>query len=71
MDDLGIVDRFKLHNMDERQTANARAFRADALRLAQRLNETAKDSREKSLAITALEEACMWATRAIAMNPER
>jgi hypothetical protein len=71
MDDIGLVDRFKLHQMDERATARAHAIRADCLRIAQKINESAKDSREKSNAITKLEEAAMWATRAIAMNPEK
>lgn len=71
MDDQSLLGRFKLYEMTKEQAANARAIRADALRLAQRLNLTAKDSREKSEAITNLEQFVMWANRAIAMNPEK
>ncbi len=71
MDDVSLVGRFKTYQMSEPVAARARSIRADALRLAQKLNESAKDSREKSEAITHLEDFVMWATRATAMNPEK
>lgn len=71
MDDQSLVGRFKQYQMDEPTTARVRSVRADALRLAQKLNESAKDSREKSEALTNLENFTMWATRAIAMDPAR
>lgn len=71
MDDLTLVGRFRTYDMDKQQQARSHAIRAAALRLAQLLNEAAKDSREKSEAITCLEQSVMWSTRAIAMNPAR
>lgn len=71
MDDASLLGRFRLYDMDKSAQANAQSIRADALRLAQKLNAAAKDSREKSEAMTNLEQCVMWATRAIAMHPER
>jgi hypothetical protein len=42
--------------------------RAEYKRLAETLARTLPESREKSLAITALEESLMWANAAIARN---
>jgi hypothetical protein len=44
--------------------------RAEYKRLAETLARTIPESREKSLAITALEESLMWANAAIARNQE-
>jgi hypothetical protein len=42
--------------------------RAEALKFAEKINELCPDSREKSLAITHLEDAVMWANASIARN---
>jgi hypothetical protein len=42
--------------------------RAEYKRLAETLARTLPESREKSLAVTALEESLMWANAAIARN---
>jgi hypothetical protein len=42
--------------------------RAEYKRLAETLARTLPESREKSIAITALEESLMWANAAIARN---
>lgn len=49
----------------EEQVAFQKDFREDVHALAQRLNSKVEDSREKSLALTHLEEALMWAGKAI------
>jgi hypothetical protein len=48
--------------------ARYEAIRNEGLSLAMVINGLAPDSREKSLAITAIEEAVMWANAAIARN---
>lgn len=44
--------------------------RADCLSLAETLNESLPDSREKALAITKIEEAMFWANAALARQPD-
>ena len=55
--------------MDHRCSAAAvrlqRELRADVANIAIALNADVEDSREKSLALTHLEEALMWAGKAI------
>jgi hypothetical protein len=45
-------------------------IRQDCLELANSLNRICPDSREKSLAITKLEEVMFWANSALARNPQ-
>jgi len=66
MDDL--AKRFTYHAPDEEQKQKYQYLRNAAKVLAQDINDLAPDSREKSLAITHLEEAVMWANAAIARN---
>lgn len=47
------------------QLATQKELREDLHRIAKRLNDEVMDSREKSLALTKLEEALMWAGKAI------
>lgn len=47
------------------QLATQKELREDLHRIAKRLNDEVTDSREKSLALTKLEEALMWAGKAI------
>lgn len=49
----------------EDQLAYQARLRSDISELAQDINESVEDSREKSLALTALEEALMWAGKAV------
>ena len=66
MEDLG--KRFTYYPPKGDQAVRYAAIRVDAKNLAGVIDELAPDSREKSLAITALEEAVMWANAAIARN---
>lgn len=63
-----LKKRFTYHAPKEGQLAEYEAIRAKALEFAELLNESCPDSREKSLAVTALEEAVMWANSSIARN---
>lgn len=50
------------------QSSRYEAIRAKALELAELIEASCPESREKSLANTKLEEAVMWANAAIARN---
>ena len=63
-----IENNFKYHSPDELQIDKYQAIRDLAKTLAHFIDETCPDSREKSLAITNLEQAVMWANAAIARN---
>ena len=60
--------RFTYHAPKEGQPAKYEKIRATAKKFAELLDELCPDSREKSLAITALEESIMWANASIARN---
>lgn len=60
--------RFTYHTPKEGQPAKYEAIRNTAKEFAEMLNTACPDSREKSLAITALEECVMWANKSIAVN---
>jgi hypothetical protein len=66
MDDL--VTRFTYHPPKGGQPALYEKIRYQALTVAQDWDETAPDSREKSLAISHLEQAVMWINAAIARH---
>ena len=68
---FGIEDlnnRFIYHAPTEKKLQKYGEIRVWALGFSDFLNLTCPDSREKSLAITALEEAVMWANASIARN---
>jgi hypothetical protein len=65
----GIDNRFTYHAPTPEQVPLYENIRATAKRFADDLNVWCPDSREKSLAITALEESVFWANAAIARNP--
>ena len=60
--------RFTYHAPKEGQPQKYENIRKNALALAELLNAMCPDFREKSLAITSLEEAVMWANASIARN---
>jgi hypothetical protein len=67
MEEADLKHRFQFHPADQQNTADAHEeIRASCLRLAGTINELAPDGREKSTAVTKLEEAMMWANAAIA-----
>lgn len=69
MDQTDIDNRFKFHPADtpEKQEAHERV-RSYCRELAQTLNAELPEGREKSLAITHLEETMMWSNAAIARS---
>lgn len=68
MDTKDIDNRFTYHPPKEGQAERYITIRDAAKSLAELLNEECPDSREKSLAITHLEDCVMWANASIARN---
>lgn len=68
MDRTDIANRFTFHPAKMGQGNIYEEIREIALGFADRINELVPDSREKSLAITALEEAVFWANAAEARH---
>lgn len=56
------------HSPKEGQTEKYEAIREKAKELAYLIEEACPNSREKSLAITKLEECSMWANASVARN---
>lgn len=66
-----IDHRFGFHPADTKDKQMAHSLvRVRCLELAQFLNDTVPEGREKSLAITNLEQAMMWANAAIARDTD-
>lgn len=64
-----IHDRFRHHPpKTQARIDNHEGVRERAAALAVWLNEALPESREKSLALTALQEAAMWANAAVAIH---
>jgi hypothetical protein len=63
-----IENNFQYHAPKEGQPERYTTIRSYGKELAAIINELCPDSREKSLAMTKLEEAVMWANAAIARN---
>lgn len=63
-----IDNNFKYHSPKDGQPETYQQIRAKAKELAEMINNSCPDSREKSLAITKLEETVMWANASIARN---
>jgi hypothetical protein len=68
MDEKTIINNFTYHTPKGTQTERYSDLRAGGKSLALIINELCPESREKSLAITKLEEAIMWANASIARN---
>jgi hypothetical protein len=68
MDPKDLERRFTYHAPKEGQGERYAAIRSQALEFAKLINGQVPDSREKSLAITHLEDAVMWANAGIARN---
>jgi hypothetical protein len=68
--DADLRHRFDHHPPSGTKAEKHQTIRRDCLMVAQTIDVLTPDSREKSLAITALEEAMMWANAAIARHPE-
>jgi hypothetical protein len=69
MDTDDLANRFTYHPPKDHEQADRYVLiRTQGLTFAQIIDRSAPDSREKSLAITHLEEVVMWANAAIARN---
>lgn len=67
MDDSDLRNRFAYHRPSGQGTVELFAdLRRAYLELARVVNDVTPEGREKSLAITALEESCMWTIASIA-----
>lgn len=69
MDDKDLENRFAFHAATTEEKKNEHtSIRVLCLNLAYELNEKVPEGREKSLAITHLEEVMLWSNAAIARN---
>lgn len=68
MEVADLKNRFTYHPPVNGQAVAYETIRSHALLLALHLNDTCPESREKSLAITHLEDAVMWANASIARH---
>jgi hypothetical protein len=71
MQEADINNRFEFHpaTTEEKRMAHT-SIRELCRQVALRINEQVPEGREKSLAITRLEEAMMWANAGLARNNE-
>jgi hypothetical protein len=63
-----LEKRFTYHSPKADQPPRYEAIRAKGKELAELINNSCPDSREKSVAFTKLDEVVMWANAAIARN---
>lgn len=63
-----LIKRFTYHPPVGNQPQKYENIRRNALAFAELIDAMCPDSREKSLAITSLEESVMWANASIARN---
>jgi hypothetical protein len=68
IDAADLASRFTYHPPRDGQAEQYQAIRDQAHALAHLMNLKCPDSREKSLAVTHLEDAVMWANAAIARH---
>ena len=68
MEPEDINNRFVYHSPNPEQTMRHEQIRAAVTRLAHAINDLCPESREKSLAITNLEQAQFWANASVARN---
>jgi hypothetical protein len=68
MDSKDLVNRFIYHAPKEGQPEKYELMRSIALSFSAVINDMVPDGREKSLAITHLEEVVFWANAGIARN---
>jgi len=71
MDIKEIEKRFTFHPINKDKSIKCSEIRAVSCNLAFLLNDFCPESREKSLAFTALEETVMWANACIARDDSK
>ena len=71
LEDSELKKRFTYHAPKEGQPKMYQQIREKALEFSLLLNDLCPESREKSLAITHLEDAVMWANASIARNDQK
>ena len=64
------TDRFYSKELTPSQTMKVDCIRSNFTMLFNNLDDGIPDSREKSLYITKMEEACMWAIKAVSNEKE-
>ena len=68
MEQIDIDNRFTYHPPKDNQPQKYEILRHQTKNLANLINQLCPESREKSLAMTKLEESVMWANASIARN---
>lgn len=68
MEPTDLTKRFTHHPPKDGQAEVYQGLRAEARKLAERINLDVPEGREKSLAITKLEEVVFWANAGIARS---
>lgn len=63
-----IQRRFGYHRVTEKTLPKHRTIREEFIEIADTLDQLLPDGREKACAMTALQEAAMWANAAVATN---
>lgn len=66
MEDKELTNRFTYHPPRTDNVAKFSTIRTEAMLFSKQINELVPEGREKSLAITKLEEVVMWANAGIA-----
>lgn len=66
---MDIEFQFSSQTIDGPTARNIQAVRSHTINLAQLIEYLCPDSREKSLALTNLEQSLMWAVKSITHNP--
>lgn len=66
-----LMNRFTYHEPKEGQPERYQGIRKKGLLMAMEVEGSCPDSREKSIALTKIEEAVFWANAAIARNEEQ
>lgn len=67
----GLDERFKKHAVGEDQAERMESVREAGRRMAVTVSQDTADGRERSLALTRIEEAVFWANAGIAREEER
>ena len=65
-----LKDRLSYHTINESQQDKMNQLRTSAIMLGTVIRSTSKQSRERSLAETKLEECLFWANKAVALEKE-